>query len=181
MYFSPNQMKKILETERLLIREFTPDDAPYILEQLTSEEWLRFIGDRNVYDLAGARNYLVNHLIPSYAAKNFGFYAVDLKSNETTIGMCGLVKRDELEDIDIGFAFLPAYFKKGYAYESAKAVLDFAFGNLKQERICAITMVENESSINLLQKLGLQYKKQVLFDNPPEELMLFESECVKNV
>lgn len=174
-------MKVILETERLLIREFTPEDAPYILEQLTSEEWLRFIGDRNVYDLAGARNYLVSHLIPSYVEKGFGFYAVDLKSKGTTIGMCGLVKRDELEDIDIGFAFLPAYFGQGFAFESARAVRDYAFEHLKQERICAITLAENRSSINLLKKLGLHYKKQVLFSNPHEELMLYEAKTVKNI
>ncbi len=172
-------MKTILETERLFIREFTPDDAPYILEQLTTEEWLRFIGDRKVYDLAAARNYLVSHLIPGYTEKGFGFYAVDLKSNGKTIGMCGLVKRDELEDIDIGFAFLPAYFGKGYAYESARAVLSYAFEQLKKERICAITLAENQSSIHLLKKLGLEYKKQVLFSDPHEELMLFEVKAVK--
>ncbi|MGV3630548.1 MAG: GNAT family N-acetyltransferase [Bacteroidota bacterium] len=173
-------MKKILETERLIIREFTPEDAPYILEQLTSEEWLRFIGDRKVYNLADARHYLVSHLIPPYEAKGFGFYAVDLKNGGKTIGMCGLVKREELEDIDIGFAFLPAYFGKGYAYESAKAVLDHAFENLEQESICAITLAENQSSVNLLKKLGLNYKTQVLFGDAQEELMLFETKAVKN-
>ena len=172
-------MEKILETERLLIREFTPGDAPYILEQLTTEEWLRFIGDRKVYDLEAARNYLVNHLIPPYASKGFGFYAVDLKSGGKTIGMCGLVKRDELEDIDIGFAFLPGHFGQGYGYESAKAVLDYAFENLQKERICAITLAENQASIALLKKIGLHYKKQVVFGDEHEELMLFEAEAVK--
>ncbi|MCE3297092.1 MAG: family acetyltransferase [Crocinitomicaceae bacterium] len=172
-------MKQILETERLLIREFTPDDTHYILEQVTSDEWLRFIGDRKVYDLADARHYLVSHLIPPYETKGFGFYAVDLKSEKKTIGMCGLVKRDELEDIDIGFAFLPAYFGLGYAYESSKAVLDYALQTLKKERICAITLAENQLSIKLLKKLGLQYKKQVFFGDPHEELMLFEIEAVK--
>ena len=174
-------MNIILETERLQLREFTGQDASFILELLNTEDWLRYIGDRKVQNLKDAENYLENRLMPSYRQHGFGFYYVGLRATGRPVGMCGLVKRAELEDIDIGFAFLPAYFGKGYAYESAKSVLEYAFVQLKQERICAVTLAENRSSVNLLKKLGLHYKKQVLFGDPHEELMLFEAEAVKNI
>lgn len=163
----------ILQTERLIFREFTTDDAQFILELLNSPGWLRWIGDRGVHDLESARNYILRRLQPSYLEWGFGFYKVELKSEGTPIGMCGLVKRPELECPDIGFALLPGYAGKGYGYEAAAATLNWAVTQLKLPRIAAITDPENEASIGLLEKIGLQFRECILFGEQQESLHLF--------
>src|SRR5690349_10812658 len=113
----------ILETQRLTLREFELDDAAFLLTLLNSPGWLKYIGDRNVRSIEDAEKYINDRLMSSYRTFGFGFYVVTAKDSEIPMGMCGLVKRDTLEDVDIGFAFLPEYFGKGYALESASAVL----------------------------------------------------------
>ncbi len=103
------------------------DDSQFIFELLNSPTWLKYIGDRDIKNLDDAQNYIINGPIKSYEIHGFGLYKVALKNNDTPIGICGLLKREGLEDNDIGFAFLPEYEEKGYAYESAKAILDDAF------------------------------------------------------
>jgi [ribosomal protein S5]-alanine N-acetyltransferase len=97
-------MEIIIETERLILRKFTVEDAPFILELLNTPSWLRFIGDRNVRNVEDAKQFLLNRYMKSYETHGFGFYAVIEKSTQKSVGMCGLVKRDTLEDVDIGFA-----------------------------------------------------------------------------
>jgi RimJ/RimL family protein N-acetyltransferase len=166
-------MKKILETERLILREFTIQDAVFILRLLNTPGWLQFIGDRGVKTLAEAQSYLLNGPIKSYRANGFGLALVAVKETGMVIGMCGLIKREGLEDVDIGFALLSEYERKGYAYEAAFATLNHAKTDLGINRIVAIVVPENTSSINLLKKLGMQFEKTVKLPGSNEELFLF--------
>jgi RimJ/RimL family protein N-acetyltransferase len=161
---------KILETKRLIICEFQLKDADFILKLLNTPTWIEFIGDRGVHDLKDAEKYISEKLIKSYRSNGFGLYMVKLK-DETPIGMCGLVNRPTLKDVDIGFAMLPEYAGKGYGYESSKAILDWAKDELKLNRVVGITVMDNENSINLLEKLGLNFEKTI--DSDGEELCLF--------
>jgi len=116
----------VIETNRLTHRKLTLDDAEFILDLLNQPSFIQFIGDRGVRTLEDAREYLSKRLIESYERFGFGLYLTLLKEGQIPIGICGLVKRDSLDDIDIGFAFLPQYWLKGYAFESASAVLTYA-------------------------------------------------------
>lgn len=164
---------QILETERLILRQQTPDDAPFLLQLMNEPSWLQFIGDRGVRSVDGARAYILNGAVKMYERYGFGLYLTELKSDGTPIGICGLIKRDTLDDIDIGFAFMPAYWSKGYAYESASAILQHAHTELKLERVVAITSLANESSIRLLKKLGFQFEGFITSTGETELLNLF--------
>lgn len=165
-------MTKITETERLLIREFTTGDVAFILLLVNTPTWLRFIGDRGIKNLTDAKNYLLNGPMESYRINGFGLSMVELKDGSIPIGMCGLIKRDSLDDVDIGFAMLPEYAGKGYGYEAAAATMDHAKKALGLKRVVAITDTDNIFSISLLKKLGMQFEKMVtLYDD--KELMLF--------
>lgn len=166
-------MEIVIETERLILRKFTLEDAPFLLELVNTPAWLQFIGDRNVHTVEEAENYLRNGNLKSYAEHGFGFYLVAIKESNEAIGMCGLVKRDSLEDIDIGFAFLPNSIGKGYGYEAASTTLDYALNVLKLGRIIAIVDPQNASSIALIKKIGLKYEKMVQISTNDIELMLF--------
>lgn len=163
----------ILETERLLLREFNADDAGFILVLVNNPTWLLYIGDRNIRTLDDARHYLVNGPIKSYFVNGFGLFHVSLKEDNTPIGMCGLIKRHGLENVDIGFALLPHYAGKGYAYEIAAATMDHAKKKLGLEKIVAITSEDNTHSIKLLNKIGLHFEKMIKLADDNEELMLF--------
>jgi RimJ/RimL family protein N-acetyltransferase len=168
--------KKILETPRLLLNEFTEDDASFIVELLNSPDWLQYIGDRNVRTTEDARRFINEKYIDSYKKNGFGLYAVVLKENNITIGMCGLIKRDSLEDIDIGFAFLPEYISKGYGFESAVEVLKYGKEKLNLKRIVAITIKSNNKSVNLLKKIGMKFEKSFFMEGDSEELLLFTTQ-----
>ena len=172
------KMKQILETERLILREFTLEDAAFILELLNSPPWLQFIGERNVHSIEEAENYMLNGSMKSYAENGFGFYAVVEKAETSdrtnqTIGICGLIKRETLPDIDIGFAFLPNLISKGFGYEIASATLNYALNVLKIKRIIAIVNPENEKSIGLIKKIGMQFEEMIKMGDDEKELMLF--------
>jgi len=153
--------KKILGTERLVLGEFSIDDAEFILTLLNTPAWLEYIGDKNVRTIEDAVNYLENGPIKSYKENGFGLWLILLKNNCTPIGMCGLVKRESLDDIDIGFALLPEYSKLGYGYEIANATLNYANQVLRIDKVVAITDSNNIPSIKLLNKLGLQFEKKL--------------------
>lgn len=148
-----------LETERLLLRPFTIDDAPFALTLLNEPSFLRFIGDKKVRTVEGARQYLLNGPIASYNAHGFGLLLVELNDSQTPIGMCGLLKREELPDPDIGFAFIPDYWRQGFAFEAATAVMNDARDRLNLPRILAIVSPDNEASIKLLERLGMSYER----------------------
>ncbi len=164
---------KVLETQRLILRPITLDDAPFILRLLNDPGWMRFIGDRGVRDLDGARAYIAEKPMAMYQRAGFGMYLVELKADGEPIGTCGLVRRDGLDDVDIGFAFMPKYRSQGYALEAATASLAHARDDLRLARVVAITTTDNVSSARLLEKLGLRFEKQVTVGDDPEELRLY--------
>ena len=191
---------KILETERLVLREIVESDAGFILELLRQPSFIKYIGDRNVRNLEQAREFIESRYSKSYAENGFGLYAVELKKEFFTlvdtrvsadlentlvdtrvsaglenvpIGICGFVKREELPDADIGFAFLQQFEKKGFAFESASAVMRYGKEKLNLPKILAITTQDNFSSIKLLEKLGFKFERLIKMPNDAEELNLF--------
>jgi [ribosomal protein S5]-alanine N-acetyltransferase len=163
----------IIETERLTLRQFTPNDAPFFLALVNDPDWLLFIGDRNVHSDAAARAYLAKHYLSRYEKDGFGFYLTSLKSTGEPMGMCGLIKREGLDDVDIGFAFLPAFRGRGYALEAAQASLEYARDVLKMKRVVAIATPDNVSSIALLKKIGLRFEGEVRLPHDPDPLVLY--------
>ncbi len=156
------------------MRRLSPNiDAEFILELLNDPSFIRYIGDKGVRDLDAARRYIIDGPVKSYDANGFGLYLAELKTNETPIGICGLVKRDTLPHADIGFAFLPAYWNQGYAFESAAAVMDHARETLKLGCILAITSPDNEASEKLLDKIGLRFEKTIRLSEDAPEIKLF--------
>jgi RimJ/RimL family protein N-acetyltransferase len=166
---------KVLETERLSLRRLTAEDAEFILELLNDPSWLRFIGDRGVRTLDAARDYILNTLVAMYERLGFGLYLTELKGGGAPVGICGLIKRDSLEDVDIGFAFLPEFRGRGYAYESALAVMAYGKRTLGLNRLAAITSPDNYVSARLLEKLGFNFERTVKLSDDGAEVSLFAS------
>lgn len=167
---------KVLETERLVLRWLTAEDDEFILELLNDPSWLRFIGDRDVRTLDDAREYILKSLISMYERLGFGLYLTELKDGAVPIGICGLIKRDSLEDVDVGFAFLPKFRRKGYAHESASAVVDYGRRTFGLDRIVAITSPDNYGSARVLEKLGFHFERTVKLSDDSAEVSLFSSE-----
>ena len=163
----------ILETERLLLREFTPSDAPFVVELLNDPGWLASIGDRGVRTLQQAVHYIEAGPMKMYAVYGFGLYLTQRKADHVPIGMCGLVKRDFLDDVDLGFAFLERYQGQGYAFEAASGVMDHATRALELKRIVAFTTQDNERSARLLQKLGFHFERLMPYPGENEKVHLF--------
>lgn len=162
--------------ERLTLRPFKLDDAPFILELLNDPDWLRYIGDRGVRTLDDARAYLQNGPLASYARHGFGLLMVELKDGAIPIGMCGLIKRAELDDVDLGFAFLPEFRGKGYASEAGAAVMAHARDSLGLKRVVAITTQDNAGSIKVLRKLGFRFERLIAWPGEELELNLFAAD-----
>ncbi len=164
-------MTTILETERLVLGELAEDDAPFVLELVNDPSWLRFIGDKGVRTLDDARAYIVEGPAAMYRRLGFGLWLVRLKAG-ASIGICGLIKRDTLDHVDIGFAFLPAYWGQGCAREAAAASLAHGRDVLGLRRIVAITAIENASSIRLLERIGLSFERRIRLSPDGPELNL---------
>ena len=164
---------KILETERLILRKMKVEDAEFIFELVNEPAFIQNIGDKGVRTLDDARNYVLNGPLESYTKFGFGLYVVELRETGETIGICGLLKRDSLEDVDIGFAFLERFRRKGFAYESAAAVMNYGRNTVGLQRIVAITSPDNEASIRVLEKIGLRFEKMIRIPGPSEDTRLF--------
>jgi len=161
---------KVLETKRLILRQLEVDDAPFILRLVNEPSWLQYIGDKGVGSLEDAKNYILSGPVDMYQRKGFGLWLVELKTNGEPIGICGLIKRETLDDVDIGFALLPEFWKHGYAFEAADATMQFATGKLNLTRVVAITSQDNEASGKLLERLGFEFE---CLTPDQEELKLF--------
>ncbi len=157
----------VLETDRLILRLLVTDDAPFILELVNDPDWLRYIGDKGVRNLDDARAYIENGPMAMYERVGFGLFCVELRAVGRPIGMCGLIKRDTLPDVDIGFAFLPQFRANGYGREAARATLDYGRDVVGLKRIIAITSPDNEASGRLLEAVGLRFERR--FDISPED------------
>lgn len=162
-----------IETERLVLRRLTLDDAEFILGLLNEPSFLQYIGDKGVRTLDDARDYLLKGPIATYEKHGFGLYLVLLKAGQIPIGMCGLLKRDTLPDVDIGFSYLPQFWGKGYALESALAVLDEGKCVFGLERIVGLVKPGNQGSIRVLQKLGMKFEKMITIAEIGAEDKLF--------
>jgi ribosomal-protein-alanine N-acetyltransferase len=163
----------IAKTARLRLRRFTADDSAFIVELLNDPAWIRYIGDKHIGTLDDATRYLENGPIAMYERAGFGLYAVELRQNGETIGMCGLIKRDALDDVDLGFAFLPQFRGNGYALEAASAAVSFGTRSLGLRRIVAIVSRDNDRSIRLLAKLGFRFESTVRLLQDEQELLLY--------
>lgn len=155
----------ITQSERLIIRHCQYEDVDSIIELLNTDGWLTFIGDRNVKDKISAKTY-IDKIKESYSSNGHGLYTVLNKESLTFLGLCGILKRDYLEHVDIGYALMPNGQGKGYATEAVKAILEYAETILNIKTLCAITLTENIRSVLLLKKLGFNFDKKIL---PPGE------------
>ena len=163
----------VLETDRLVLRELELDDAEFIVELLNDPAFIRFIGDKGVRTIAEAREHLRTGPIVSYSRHGFGMWAVESVGGGPPMGICGLIQREWLDDVDLGFAFLPRFCSRGYGFESASAVLAHARHRVGLDRLVAVTAHDNTASIGLLEKLGFSFERVVEFPDDGKEVALF--------
>ncbi len=163
----------VLETDRLILRHFSFEDAPFILTLLNEESYLRNIGDKKVRTLDDAKNHLMTGPMESYKLNGFGLFCVELKETRTAIGTCGLLKRDFLAVNDIGYAFLPEFRSKGYAHEAVAGVLEHSKQEFGLSEIAAFVNPDNAPSIRLLGKLGFNYKKMMTLPDTQKDVKLY--------
>lgn len=165
---------KTFETERLLLKPTSLEDAAFILELFNTPKWLQFVGDRNVNSEEDARVYIKTKMLPQQERRGFSNYTVFRKEDRVVVGSCGLYDREGMEGIDIGFAFLPQFEKKGYGYEAAGEIMRAAKEEFGITTLKAITAKENYGSQNLLEKLGLSCTGTITLPGDDEELLLYE-------
>ena len=163
----------VIETKRLEISRLELTDAGFIHQLVNDPDFIHYIGDRQVRTIDDARGYIEKGPLKSYSLNGFGLYSIKVKDSDMLIGICGLIKRTELEDIDIGYAFLSQYRGKGYAYEATEAVLEYGKNELRLKRIIAITTTDNLPSIRLLEKAGFGFEKMILMSGETAEIKLF--------
>jgi len=168
-----NSITKV-ETERLILVPPTEKDAAFIFELFNSPKWIAYIGDRNITSIDDAKRYLKEKILPQYQKLGFGAFTVIRKSDARKIGICGLYDREGLEGVDLGFAFLPEFEKKGYAFESANKLIAIAFEKFNLKSIKAITTKHNSSSRKLLAKLGFIQKGKIKLLDDSKEMLLYE-------
>jgi [ribosomal protein S5]-alanine N-acetyltransferase len=167
----------VLDTERLNLRRMTLDDAEFILKLLNDAAFVRFVGDKGVRTADDAREYISTGPMASYDRHGFGLWVAELKVSRTAVGMCGLLKREALTDVDIGFAFLPEHRGRGYAFESAAAVLRHGRVVYGLKRILAITVADNAGSIRVLEKIGMGFVGMTRLSEDEGEIMLLASDA----
>lgn len=170
----------VIETERLSLRRLTIQDAPFIFELLNEPTFTEYLGDRGIRTIDDAQRYIANVPVASYERFGFGLYGVELKGTDVLIGMCGLLKRDYMEDVDIGYAFLRRYWSSGYAYEAAAATMDYALNTLGLPLIVGIVDPGNASSIQVLERLGMQFERMIAVPDVSGERKLFAPRLKEN-
>jgi RimJ/RimL family protein N-acetyltransferase len=163
----------VAETERLRVRWLNAGDSAFILELVNEPSWIRFIGDKGVKTPKDALRYIENGPVAMYKRTGFGLYMVELRDIGEPIGICGLIKREGLKDVDLGFAFLPRFWHNGYAFESASAVMSYGRNVLGLRRIVAILSQDNHRSSKLLEILGFCFESTVKLQPDDEELKLY--------
>lgn len=168
--------QQLIATERLRIRPIEIGDAPFLLRLLNDPAFIRNIADRNVRTLDDAVRYMEAGPLASYAKNGFGLWLVTLAESGEAAGICGLLRRDVLPDVDIGYAFLPEFTGRGYALESARAVLEYGRNTLGFRRIVAVVDQDNAPSIRLLEKLGFRRESTVRLAPNDKELLLFAAD-----
>ena len=163
----------VCETARLRLRHLLDSDAPFILELLNEPDFIRNIGDREVRTLEDARRYIQHGPMVSYSQHGFGLFLVELRDSGRPVGICGLLKRDYLQDVDVGFALRESYRGQGYAFEAAQAVMRHGQEDLGISRIVAITSPDNRASMKVLRKLGLEFERNLRIPDQSRDTWLF--------
>lgn len=148
-----------IETPRLKLRRFVFDDAPSVVELLTQPSFLKNIGDRGVRNVEDAHRYLREGPMAMYEQFGFGLWHTSRRSDGQFVGMCGLLKRDILPDVDIGYAYLPEHWGQGYAIEAARAALDHGVRKFGLKRVIGVVSDHNDGSIRVLEKLGMKFER----------------------
>lgn len=169
----PAHRVKVLETERLALRWLTTDDTSFILKLVNEPAWKLYIGDYGIRTLEDAESYIRKGPAAMYARRGFGLYLVELKATGTPVGICGLIKRESLEDVDVGFALLQEFWGNGYAFESASAVIDFGRRTFQLSRILAVSSKANQASTKLLEKLGFHCERPARLKPGADEVNLY--------
>ena len=162
----------ILETDRLILSELKTKDAKFIHKLYNDQDFINYIGDKDIHSVQDAVRFINTGPKQSYKNHEHGLYLVKLK-DETSIGVCGLLKRDDLDLPDIGFAILPDYRRMGFIYEASKAVIEDGKNRLYFDSLFAITTPDNIGSINLLKKLGFTLKDIIKRDQNNEPIQLY--------
>ncbi len=164
---------QIMTTSRLSLTHLETEDADFILTLMNDADCIRHIGDKRIHTLAQAEDYIEKGPLASYARFGFGLYKVSLRSG-MAVGICGLLRREGMSDVEIGYALLPQHRGKGYAREACQAVLKYGYQQLGLNKIVAIVSEGNLPSEYLLQRLGLRYQQHLaLFaGEPPVQLFV---------
>jgi|SRR6218665_2343332 len=168
-------MAKQFETERLVLRPMNTSDAAFLVKVMNAPKWLEFIGDRNVRTEEDGVNYINERVLTQYKRLGYSNFTVMLKDSGEKIGVCGLYDRPGLEGIDIGFAFLPEFEGKGYGFEAATVVKEAAFSEFGIKKLCAITSKQNLASQNLLVKIGIEPKGEIVLPGEEEAVLYYEA------
>jgi RimJ/RimL family protein N-acetyltransferase len=163
----------ILETERLELRWMTLDDAPMMFAVWNDPAFMQFVGDRGIRTIDEAQTCMQQGPLHLYTEYGYGPFRVIHRDDGADMGVCGLYRRDGLDEPDIGFAFLPEFRGRGFGYEASVAVLDHARDDLKLPRVTAIVSPENSASIGLLEKLGLHYDKLMRLPGDDKDVSLY--------
>lgn len=166
----------VLRAERVLLRRLDVGDADFVIELLNEPSFREFIGDKAVQSVEDAQRYLAEGPIASYERHGFGLFLVSLLTDDTRLGICGLVVREGFDDPDLGFAFLRRHWSKGYALEAARAVMNYAEKELQLDRVIAMADRDNHASVKLLDKLGFVYERMVRMPDESEDVCLFAKE-----
>lgn len=163
----------LLKSNRLLLREINLKDADFIYRLMNDPAWLQNIGDRNIHSVKDAEAYIESKIFTSYQENGFGFYVIELLDSKKAVGSAGLVNREGLDHIDIGYALLPDYRGFGYAFEATKLIYEYGTTTLGLDKIVAIVNPENQKSIHLLEKLGLEFERMVVLPDTEEQISLY--------
>jgi RimJ/RimL family protein N-acetyltransferase len=164
----------MLQTKNFILREVVESDTDFILELINQPAWKKYISDHSIETPDQAREYIKTKFTAMYKDLGFGLWAVESISEKMPVGLCGLLKRESLEHIDLGFAFLPRYWGKGFAYETSVLCLQYAFEHLSAPKVYAITVPSNDRSVRLLECLGFSYKENYSHPGSSEVLSLYE-------
>jgi len=166
----------VIETERLNLREMSERDAGFVLEILNDPGFVRFVGDRGVRTTEEAARYIDERFVESYRQNGFGLWLVETKDGKAPAGLCGLLKRGEpVPGVEVGYAFLPPFRAKGYAFDAASAALGYARDVLGLPRLYAIVNPDNAVSIRVLEKLGMRFERTVRLSNEDSDVKLFST------
>lgn len=164
----------ITETERLRLRVIRLNDAAFYLQLVNQDSWIQNINDKGLRSVEQAEQAIRDGALALQAKQGFSFYVVELRESQTALGLCGLIKRDGLDDVDLGYAFLDEHAGQGYAVEAANAVVNFAQQQLQLPRLAAITSPDNQRSQRLLAKLGFVLQRQITMPDETRPTLLYQ-------